>query len=268
MDKQVYEINGKVALVTGAASGIGAAISKSLLDEGVKGIALCDFNEEEGMKLCSSLAKIYGSSKTRFIKCNVLHSHEIESAFEQTIECFGQLDIVLNNAGILNETETKLTIDINLTAVIIGTQLAVETYIPKYRSNNEGVVLNTASILGLTTTPFTPVYSASKHGVIGLGKSYGCPEQYNKTKVRVMSLCPGFTATPLLSAPIFRPEHKELKDEMVPRIPFQKVESVSTTAIHMIKFGKPGSVWIVNKNEMEEAEIVEAFNFESCYEDN
>lgn len=74
----------------------------------------------------------------------------------------------------------------------------MEEYLPKYKSSDEGVIINISSVLGLGPIEFLPVYAATKHAIIGLSKSLGMPEQYNATKVRVLTICPGTTATPLL----------------------------------------------------------------------
>lgn len=74
----------------------------------------------------------------------------------------------------------------------------MEEYLPKYKSGDEGVIVNISSVLGLSGVSFLPVYIATKHAIIGLAKGLGTQQQYESTKVRVLTICPGATATPLL----------------------------------------------------------------------
>ncbi|PSN50765.1 hypothetical protein C0J52_05938 [Blattella germanica] len=105
---------GKIALVTGAAQGIGLTITKELLHHGAKGVSICDVNTTKGQEAAEQLQNEFGKDKVVFIKTDVSIEDEFKSAFEQTIKQFGGLDIVCNNAGIFNDRLWQRTISINV----------------------------------------------------------------------------------------------------------------------------------------------------------
>lgn len=103
--------------------------------------------------------------------------------------------------------------------------LGLEKYIPKYKTGAEGVIVNISSIVGLGPARPFPVYSATKHAVIGLGKSFGHHTHYEKTKVKVLTLCPGVTGTPLMTEldnKNFGPRYKQMAKEDEKLFSFQK----------------------------------------------
>ncbi|XP_025901949.1 15-hydroxyprostaglandin dehydrogenase [NAD(+)] isoform X3 [Nothoprocta perdicaria] len=162
-------VNGKVALVTGAAQGIGRAFVQALLDKGAK-VALLDRNREAGRDSKAALDALFEAQRTLFIQCDVTEPEQLKGAFEKVIEHFGRLDIVVNNAGVNNEKDWESTIQINLTSVIRGTYLGLE-YMRKGNGGDGGVIINISSLAGLMPAAFQPVYCATKHGVIGFTRS-------------------------------------------------------------------------------------------------
>ncbi|KAA8586638.1 hypothetical protein FQN60_000474, partial [Etheostoma spectabile] len=154
-------LNGKVAVVTGAAAGIGKAITEILLKNGAK---------TAGKSLKETLDKEYGQERTLFLTCNVESEEQIKAAFQKTVENFRGFDILCNNAGILNETTWKKMVSINLVGVISGTYLALE-HMSKLSGGRGGVIVNTASMAGLGPLLSCPVYTATKHGVIGFTRA-------------------------------------------------------------------------------------------------
>nr|XP_023016991.1 15-hydroxyprostaglandin dehydrogenase [NAD(+)]-like isoform X2 [Leptinotarsa decemlineata] len=195
---------GKVAIVTGGASGIGLVIVKKFLQQGVKGVGVVDICEETGKKVVSSLEKEYGD-KVIFIEGDVSKEEDVRNAFNKMIERFKNLDIVVNNAGIEEGPNYEKVVSINLLGVMHGTYIAVREYLPKYKSSDEALVLNTASVLGLNSMTQGPTYSATKHGVVGLGKAFGEDESCLKNKIRVITICPGLILTPLIADVMSKP---------------------------------------------------------------
>nr|XP_023016990.1 15-hydroxyprostaglandin dehydrogenase [NAD(+)]-like isoform X1 [Leptinotarsa decemlineata] len=195
---------GKVAIVTGGASGIGLAIVKKFLQQGAKGVGVVDICEETGKKVVSSLEKEYGD-KVIFIEGDVSKEEDVRNAFNKMIERFKNLDIVVNNAGIEEGPNYEKVVSINLLGVMHGTYIAVREYLPKYKSSDEALVLNTASVLGLNSMTQGPTYSATKHGVVGLGKAFGEDESCLKNKIRVITICPGLILTPLIADVMSKP---------------------------------------------------------------
>ncbi|KAF1378299.1 hypothetical protein PFLUV_G00189100 [Perca fluviatilis] len=191
------ELNGKIAVVTGAALGIGKAITEILLKNGAK-VALLDVNETAGKSLKEALDKQYGQDRTLFLNCNVESEEQFKAAFQKTAEHFGGIDILCNNAGILNETTWEKTVSINLMGVIRGTYLALEQ-MSKLSGGRGGVIVNTASMAGLGPLPSCPVYTATKHGVIGFTRAMAAASTASGYGVRFNALCPGFVQTDLFT---------------------------------------------------------------------
>ncbi|KAI4471363.1 15-hydroxyprostaglandin dehydrogenase [nad(+)] [Holotrichia oblita] len=159
---------------------------------------IADVDPSKGDQALKEIAQEFGPNKAIFVKTDVTVQKEVEAAFKKTIEVFKNLDIVINNAGILNDAIWEKQIAINVNGTVYGCLLAWD-YLQKYRSGNEGVIVNIASITGLTSFMSIPVYAATKHAVVGLSKSMGVKEHYDRTKIRVLTICPGVTDTPLIS---------------------------------------------------------------------
>ncbi|XP_029303938.1 15-hydroxyprostaglandin dehydrogenase [NAD(+)]-like isoform X2 [Cottoperca gobio] len=190
-------LNGKIAVVTGAALGIGKAMTEILLQQGAK-VALLDLNETAGESLKEALDKLYGQQRTLFFHCSVESEEQIKAAFQKTVEAFGGIDILCNNAGILNEAEWEKTISINLVGVIRGTYLALE-HMSKLSGGRGGVIVNTASMAGLNPLPSCPVYTATKHGVVGFTRAMAAASTASGYGIRFNTLCPFLVQTDLFS---------------------------------------------------------------------
>ncbi|KAF5288177.1 hypothetical protein FQA39_LY03945 [Lamprigera yunnana] len=243
----MFNLLGKVALITGGASGIGFSLAQELLRNGLKGVAICDVNKDNGFKAIEKLKNLFGEGKAIFIELNVVDRKQFDDAFQTTIEVFKNLDIVVNSAGIIKEDKWEEEIAVNLGGTVSGTYLAVEKYLPKYRSEDEAVVVNVSSIVGFQLSYGNPVYTATKHGIIGLSRAFGGNVHYERTKVKVLTICPGFTNTPL-SNPSYRsylgPHYENVLREFVGSAYYQTVEALSNGIIKMIVEGKTGSVWV------------------------
>ncbi|XP_014675476.1 PREDICTED: 15-hydroxyprostaglandin dehydrogenase [NAD(+)]-like, partial [Priapulus caudatus] len=107
------KIDGMVALVTGAAMGIGKAICQMLLENGAKGVCLVDL-VDVGHRTAAELASKYGDGRTIFVKADVTNKEQLEAAFVQTRQQFGRLDIVASNAGVMTEVNYEMMINVNL----------------------------------------------------------------------------------------------------------------------------------------------------------
>jgi 15-hydroxyprostaglandin dehydrogenase (NAD) len=145
------------------------------------------------------LIEAAGGGKAVAIHCDVTRTPDLEAAFVAARDAFGRLDVVCNNAGIGGEDlfadapgDWQRTVDINLTGVIDATRLAVR----EMKRGRGGVIINTASMGGLLPMPGSPVYAATKAGVINFTRSlaYLGPE----ADIRVNAICPSFTDTPLV----------------------------------------------------------------------
>ncbi|GLD46708.1 15-hydroxyprostaglandin dehydrogenase [NAD(+)] [Lates japonicus] len=190
-------LDGKIAVVTGAALGIGKAITETLLQNGAK-VALLDLNETAGKSLMEAINKQYGQGRALFLNCNVESEEQIKAALQKTAETFGGIDILCNNAGILNERTWEKTVSINFVGVIRVTYLALE-HMSKLTGGRGGVIINTASMAGIGPLFSCPVYTATKHGVVGFTRAMAGASTASGYGVRFNALCPSFVQTNLLS---------------------------------------------------------------------
>ncbi|MCZ6678851.1 MAG: SDR family NAD(P)-dependent oxidoreductase, partial [Candidatus Poribacteria bacterium] len=187
---------GKSAIVTGGASGIGAATAKLFAAEGAS-VVIADVNpagEAIAQQLCAQ------GQKAVFVQTDVSNSAEVEHMIQETLRQYGRLDILHNNAGILivgdvttiPEADWERCIDINLKSVYLVSRYAI----PAMRQTNGGVIINTASTAGLSGGSGYSVYGASKAGIILLTQCMAL--DFAKENIRVNAVCPGPTATPMI----------------------------------------------------------------------
>ena len=191
-------LNHKVAIVTGASSGIGEAIAIQFAAEGAK-VVVSDINEEGGNKVVEKIKNNGGEAV--FIKADTSKPEDNERLVAETVKHFGKLDIAVNNAGIGGPAgitaeyaieDWDKVIAINLSGVFYG----LRYQIPAMLANGGGSIINMASVLGQVGTPLSPAYVAAKHGVVGLTKSAALG--YAEQKIRINSVGPGYIRTPLL----------------------------------------------------------------------
>ncbi|XP_071451819.1 uncharacterized protein [Hetaerina americana] len=240
------DVQGKVALITGGARGIGLACAKELLRKGCS-VAICDINALEGEVTHKALAAEFGPEQVIYIRGDITKDDQFEEAFKKTKHTFSGLDIVVNNAGIFDEKRYERMIAVNVTSTGRGTALAMK-YLGKDNGGKGGVVVNIASVLGLKPYAGCPMYCATKHAIIGLSRTYGEPMYFNASGVRVVTVCPGMTATDML--------HCDAAVEMYNRYGIY-IEDVAKQLPHCVGLGvakviaeaSSGSVWIVEDGE-------------------
>lgn len=195
---RTMHVNGKVALVTGAAQGIGRAFAEALLHKGAK-VALVDWNLEAGVTCKADLDELFEPQKSIFIQCDVANQEQLRDTFRKVVDHFGRLDILVNNAGVNNEKNWEKTLQINLVSVISGTYLGWD-YMSRQNGGDGGVIINMSSMAGLMPVAQQPVYCATKHGVIGFTRSAAMASTLMSSGVRMNAICPGFVNTPILQS--------------------------------------------------------------------
>lgn len=182
-----------VAIITGGASGMGAADARLFIEEGAK-VVITDLNVEAGMALADELG-----DNAMFIEHNVASEKDWDMVVESTLEAFGRIDTLVNNAGILiikpiEETtreEFQKIMDINVEGVFLG----MKAVVPQMRRQQSGAIINMSSAAGMVGQVQTVAYSASKFAVRGMTKAAAM--DLGLCGIRVISVHPGSIATPM-----------------------------------------------------------------------
>jgi meso-butanediol dehydrogenase/(S,S)-butanediol dehydrogenase/diacetyl reductase len=183
-------LSGKVAIITGGASGIGKAMAETFLDEGAA-VVVTDVAEDAGEAVAEELG-------CEFERCDVSDYDEVTAVVDGVADDHGHLDVMVNNAGIASETsveemeleEWETVIDVDLDGVMHGTKAAVP-----HLKESDGCIINTASIYGLVGGKGAASYSAAKGGVVNFTEQVAI--DYADEGVRVNCICPGFVETPM-----------------------------------------------------------------------
>ncbi|XP_060535639.1 15-hydroxyprostaglandin dehydrogenase [NAD(+)]-like [Cylas formicarius] len=242
------DLKGKVALVTGGASGHGREYCKELFSQGCK-VSICDINSDAGEELLHQLSKA-GKERAIFCACDVTDYLQFEEAFQETISKLGSVDIVINNASVMNDRLWELEVDVNLNGVIRGLLLAFR-FLGKDRGGAGGTVVNAGSTCCQNPLISLPVYTATKQAVAALTRCYGDPYHVNLTGVRVISLCPAATEGELTGDPrkrILSGEYElAWKTDTADCVPI-KSEKLGKALVELLRTAKSGTSWIVSND--------------------
>ncbi|XP_076632460.1 uncharacterized protein LOC143347313 [Colletes latitarsis] len=258
------DVKGRVALVTGAASGIGKSCAIELLNQGAK-VSVCDIDADEGEKLVETLTTEYGKDRVIFCQCDVTDYSQFEESFQTTISTFGHIDIVINNAGIMNDRFWELEVDINVNGVIRGTLLA-QRFMGTDKGGQGGIVVNIGSNVSINPYVSVPVYSATKAAIVNFTRAYGHQYHVDLSGVKVMALCPSATDSKLLrdvSKQLLWARYEDAWHRDVASSVPQRPEHVAKALLHILNTGKSGSIWLV-ENDQPPHEI----NFPKDYSDS
>ena len=225
-------LDGRVAVVTGAAGVIGAATIRLLAERGARIVAV----DRKAAELKTAIADLPASAQALAVTADVTQEDEVAEYVRAAVAKFGTIDIFYNNAGIEGDvrpiTEYALesfrrVLDVNVVGVFLG----IKHVLPVMLKQNKGSIINTASIAGLMGSPLIAVYSASKHAVIGLTKSAAW--ECTGTGVRVNCVCPGLIDSRMLSTIIQgrSPGNAPTpNDKLVERIPARRLGQASEVA--------------------------------------
>jgi NAD(P)-dependent dehydrogenase (short-subunit alcohol dehydrogenase family) len=225
-------LDGKVAVVTGAAGVIGTATIRLLAERGARIVAV-DRREQD---LQSAIKDLPAAAQALAVTADVTDENEVAEYVRAAVDKFGTIAVFYNNAGIEGDvkpiTEYPLesfrrVLDVNVVGVFLG----MKHVLPVMLKQNKGSIINTASIAGLMGSPQVAVYSASKHAVVGLTKSAAW--ECTATGVRVNCVCPGLIDSRMLSAIIEGRNSGNApvpNDKIVERIPARRLGQASEVA--------------------------------------
>jgi NAD(P)-dependent dehydrogenase (short-subunit alcohol dehydrogenase family) len=206
-------LEGRVAVITGGASGMGRATALRFLDEGAR-VVIADLNEGTGKETLEAGAARGGAERMRFVRADVSVEEDVEAMIALAVREFGRLDCVFNNAGLggalgpITETEVEdwdFTFAVLVRGVFLGTKHGARAIRAGGRG---GSIVNTASVAGLSGGAGPAAYSAAKAAVINLTRAAAV--ELAPDRIRVNAICPGGISTPLL--------HRGNEDALLPRL--------------------------------------------------
>jgi NAD(P)-dependent dehydrogenase (short-subunit alcohol dehydrogenase family) len=207
-DGAKLELAGKVAVITGGASGIGLALARRFASEGMK-LVLADVEAEALDTAARSLAEEHGKDNVLAVPTDVRHPEAVDALAAATFERFETAHIVCNNAGVavgglswtVPPDRWRWIVEVNLLGVVHG----IQAFVPRLVEQNEGHVVNTASIAGLATAPAMGPYAATKHAVVALTESLYFDLQVSGSDVGTSVLCPAWVRTRIADGERNRP---------------------------------------------------------------
>jgi NAD(P)-dependent dehydrogenase (short-subunit alcohol dehydrogenase family) len=236
-------VSDQVALITGAASGFGRALTQALGSRGVRVLA-CDVDEVGGREAAAGADAL-------FVHCDVSDPEQNAAAVAVALEEYGGLDMAFLNAGVATGTGLGEGFDLaayrramgaNLDGVVFG----INAVLPAMKARGGGSIVATASLAGLTPVPMDPLYAANKHAVVGLVRSLGTVLAGDG--IRINAVCPGFADTGIIA-----PFREQLVNQGLPIIP---VERVTDVVIELFDGDTTGECWFVQAGRESQA-----FNF-------
>jgi NAD(P)-dependent dehydrogenase (short-subunit alcohol dehydrogenase family) len=228
-------MEGKVALVTGAASGLGFATAKAFAEAGAA-VTLADWNEKAVQAAAEQLAA--EGHKTLAIKCDVSDDKQVEEMVNKTVAVFGGLDFAYNNAGIQNELaeaadQTRYDFDRVTSINYQGVWSCMKYELQHMRKQGSGAIVNCSSIGGIRAGAQRGVYHGAKHGVIGLTKSAAV--EYARQGIRINSVSPGLFHT-AMSDQMIAGGQKEALDGILAQVPVGRLgrpEEIASTVLFL-----------------------------------
>ncbi|MGV3765959.1 MAG: SDR family NAD(P)-dependent oxidoreductase [Chitinophagaceae bacterium] len=212
-------LKGKVAIVTGAGSGIGKAVALAYAKEGAS-VVVSDINEQGGAETVKEIQELDG--KAIFFKADAASEMDNKALVDKALEVYGKLDIACNNAGIggaaapsgdYTAADWEKVVNLNLNGVFYGCKYQLQAM----EKNGGGAIVNIASIHGTVAAPYSPAYTATKHAVVGLTKNIGA--EYAQKNIRCNAVGPAYIETPLLTNHL----NKEQLDAIVAKHPIGRL---------------------------------------------
>ena len=223
------ELENKVVIITGAGSGIGAATASLFAEHGAK-VIVSDLNIEKAQGVVDGIKKAGGTSFA--VQANVTKFDEVEALVSKAVNEYGQLDVMVNNAGIGGKNQKKTAdhthedwhnvIAVNQTGVFYCMQVALQ----QMMEQGYGNIVNVASLAGLKPSGYNLSYSASKYAVVGMTKSAAL--EYGRKNIRINAVCPGYTNSALLDQLLgSRPDMGDTLKRLIPMDRFGEAAEIA-----------------------------------------
>jgi len=238
-----YDFKDKVALITGAASGMGLATARAFARSGAT-VVLADVNERKVKTAAEELAS--GGHRTLAVACDVSDAGQVKKMVEQTVATFGRLDAAFNNAGIqsdateladVSEDECDRILDINLRGVFT----CMKYELIQMRKQGSGAIVNCSSLGGFVGVPGRAAYHAAKHGIHGLTKSAAL--EYAARGIRINAVAPGIIDTPMVAG--MKQAEAGVIEEMMRDVPIGRLGRAEEVADAVLWLCSPGSTFVI-----------------------
>jgi 3-oxoacyl-[acyl-carrier protein] reductase len=242
--KLMGKLAGKVAVVTGASKGIGAAIAEKFGVEGAN-VVVNYASDKAGADRVVKKIQAAGS-KAIAVKANVAKSAEIRTLIDESVKAFGKIDILVNNAGVyefqpleqITEDHFRKQFDLNVLGLLLTTQEAI-----KHINGNGGSIINVSSVVALTPPPGSSVYSGTKAAVDVITRTLA--QELGGRKIRVNSLSPGLTETEGVRTTFG--EEQTFRDQAISRTPLGRTGTVEDIAKAALFLASEDSGWITGE---------------------
>lgn len=238
-----FSFEHKVALVTGAASGMGLAAAKAFAQAGAA-VTLADVNEDAVRAAADQLS--VAGHKVMGIKCDVANMKDVETMVDTTVASFGRLDAAFNNAGVQSPVAETADADPKDYDFVMSINLRGIWNCMKYelmqmRKQGSGTIVNNSSLGGLVGIAERGIYHASKHGVVGLTRSAGL--EYAPKGIRINAICPGIIATPMVTGML--ETQPEAMDIMMKDVPIGRLGTAEEIADAVLWLSSPYSTFVI-----------------------
>jgi NAD(P)-dependent dehydrogenase (short-subunit alcohol dehydrogenase family) len=237
------DFTGKVALVTGAAMGIGRASAQLFAARGAA-VVVADIDEGSGAETVALIERHGG--RASFVRADVTSADDVAHMVAHAVERFGGLDVAHNNAGIAAPPApladySDAAFDRAIAVMLTGVYRCMKAEIPAMRARGAGAIVNTASGTGLVAYPGQAAYTAAKHGVIGLTKVAAL--DHGPEGIRVNAICPGTARTPMVETALRH--HPELAEQLARRHPIGRIAEASEIAEAAVWLCSPAASFVL-----------------------
>lgn len=246
-------LENKLVVITGGAQGIGYEIASNFLKQRAKTVLILDINEAKGLAAINDLNSEHGKGRADFIKCDV--TKDLDEVSKKIFESYGRVDVLVNNAGSVDETSARKTLELNAIALIEWTMKFWEQ-MRTDKGGSGGTIINVGSIYSFIIDPYLVFYKASKFAVQGFTRSLGHENNYKKFGVRLLVIFPGYTYSPLTERQhLCWDEHSDEFTKFLETQEWQDAQEVGKAAVTIFQDGRSGSSWKIAGGKLSEVQF-------------